>query len=84
MHFDEVVLTDHAEKKDIPEFQINNILEKGQGQLFFDNKNGSYIRVKGQTIVVFTVEEGNAVVITAYRKGQTHTFKQDRFSEIRS
>lgn len=87
MKFECVEFTDHALEKSIPEFQVKNILEKGKGQLFFDGKHDSYVRVKGKTVVVFDQaeqDEDTAVVITSYRKGQQHMFKQSRFEEIRA
>lgn len=86
--YEEVVLTNHVEEKDIPDFQVKNILEKEKGQLFYDNKRDSYLRVSGRTVVVFQVEVENntrrAVAITTYRKGHEHMFKSDRYDELHS
>lgn len=78
----EVELTSHAEKKDIPDFEIKNILEKEQGKLFYDRNYDSKVRSKGKTVVAYEDREDKLVAITAYRKGSSTKFSNDRFQEI--
>jgi len=82
--YSDIVLTDHAQEKDLPEFEIENILEKGQGQLFHDRKHDSWARVKKKTVVIYDVEEDKAVVITAYRNNNPTKFSSNRFKEVRT
>lgn len=83
-NYSDIVLTDHALEKDLPEFEIENILEKGQGRLFRDRKHDSWARVKKKTVVVYDVEDDKAVVITAYRNNNPTQFSSNRFKEVRS
>lgn len=80
----DVVLTDHAREKEIPDFEIRNILEKEQGQLFHDRKHDSRARVKKGTVVIFEDRRDKKVVITAYRKNSPTKFSNSRFKHIRS
>jgi len=79
----EVELSNHAQEKSIPDFEIENILEKQQGKLFHDQLHDSYIRSKGKTVVVFEKRENEKrFAITAYRKGSSTKFSNNRFQEI--
>ena len=82
--FSEVVLTDHAHEKPIPDWEIENIVEKDQGQLFHDRKHDSWARVKKKTVVIYDVKGEQAVVITAYRKNSPTKFSSSRFKEVRT
>lgn len=75
-----VVLTNHAEEKRVPDFEIRNILEKKQGRLFHD----SLARVKKKTVVIFEDRPKEKVVITAYRKNSPTKFSNSRFKEVRN
>lgn len=77
-----VELSHHAQEKEIPDFEIQNILEKDQGKLFYDTMRDSLIRSKGRTVVVFEKRDGVNFAITAYRKASSHKFSNDRFEEI--
>jgi len=79
----EVELSNHAQEKSIPDFEIENILEKQQGKLFHDQLHDSYVRSKGKTVVVFEKRENEKrFAITAYRKGSSTKFSSSRFQEI--
>lgn len=79
----EIVLSEHAQEKSIPDFEIRNIMEKEQGRLFHDRKHDSLARVKKKTVVVFEDRSQEKKVITAYRNTSPNHFSQKRFKEIR-
>lgn len=81
MEFEHIEISDHAKEKDIPNFQIKNILEKSKGRLFKDLKRDSFLASKGKTTVVFRVDEKVAEVITAYRR-RKYKFSSDRYRDI--
>lgn len=81
--YSEVELTDHVQEKPIPDFEVENILEKQQGEIFKDLEKDTWLFKKDQTIVVADIQEEKAIAVTAYRKNGRKFFC-DRYIQLRS
>lgn len=77
--FDDVRLTRHARQdKPVKNDKIRELLMDREGQLYFDTQSERYLLVSGLTVVVFDVQDGEAVAITAFHNTQPGRYTRKR------